>query len=74
MRWGTLRPSARSRCQANAGAALLAGACAGGFNSVRLIESGSGPVHTSPEEFAACLETELVRYTRAIRDSGAKVE
>lgn len=40
----------------------------------RLIESGGGPVHTSPEEFAAYLKTELARYTRAVRDSGAKVE
>ncbi len=40
----------------------------------RLIESGGGPVHTSPEEFGAYLQKELARYLRAIRDSGAKVE
>lgn len=40
----------------------------------RLIQSGGGPVHTSPEEFAAFLKKELARFTRAIRDSGARLE
>jgi tripartite-type tricarboxylate transporter receptor subunit TctC len=40
----------------------------------RLIQSGGGPVHTSPEEFSAFLKADLARFTRAIKDSGAKVE
>jgi len=39
-----------------------------------LIEAGGGPIHNSPEAFAAFLKSEQALYARAIKDSGAKID
>jgi len=39
-----------------------------------LIEAGGGPIHNSPEAFAAFLKREQAVYARAIKDSGAKID
>jgi tripartite-type tricarboxylate transporter receptor subunit TctC len=40
----------------------------------RLAELGAQAVGNSPEEFAAVVKTEIPRWAKAIRDSGAKTQ
>jgi tripartite-type tricarboxylate transporter receptor subunit TctC len=38
------------------------------------IAQGAEPMPMSPEEFGAFMKAELAKWTRAVKDSGAKVE
>ena len=40
----------------------------------RLIEQGADPVTDTPEEFGAYVRTELARWTKVVKDTGARIE
>jgi tripartite-type tricarboxylate transporter receptor subunit TctC len=40
----------------------------------RLIEQGADPVTDTPEEFGAYVKTELARWTKVVKDTGARIE
>ncbi len=40
----------------------------------RLIEQGADPVSDTPEEFGAYVKTELARWTKVVKDTGARIE
>ena len=40
----------------------------------RLIEQGADPVTDTPEEFGAYVKTELARWTKIVKDTGARIE
>ncbi len=40
----------------------------------RLSSQGSEPVGSTPEEFAAYIRSETVKWAKVVRDSGAKAE
>jgi tripartite-type tricarboxylate transporter receptor subunit TctC len=40
----------------------------------RLIEQGADPMTDTPEEFGAYVKTELARWTKVVKDTGARIE
>src|SRR4051812_28311244 len=40
----------------------------------RLIEQGADPVSDTPEQFAAYVKSELARWTKVVKDTGARIE
>ena len=35
---------------------------------------GAEPLHNTPEQFAAFIRNDLVKWTKVVRDSGAKMD
>ena len=58
--------------------ATLSAAIAGQMQSAelkeRLLNDGADPIGSTPEEFSALIRTELARWARVVRMSGAKVD
>jgi tripartite-type tricarboxylate transporter receptor subunit TctC len=42
--------------------------------NARLLEQGSEPIGNTPEQFAAFIRSELVRYEKVVRESGVKID
>ena len=42
--------------------------------AARFAALGAEPLHNTPEQFAAFLKSDLVKWTKVVRDSGAKVD
>ena len=40
----------------------------------KLIEQGADPMSETPEEFGAYVKSELARWTKVVRDTGARIE
>ena len=48
-------------------------ATAADFNE-KMRANGGTPITSTPEELAIYMRAEIVRYTRAVKDSGTKIE
>lgn len=42
--------------------------------NTRLLEQGSEPIGNTPEQFAAFIRSELVRYEKVVREAGVKID
>ena len=40
----------------------------------RLLAQGAQPAPTTPEQFAALIKSEIPKYAKIVKDSGAKVD